>query len=150
MELSVLFLISCVLIARKFEKQKMQVASLAYSVTFIVIFVILLFTVDIDIVTRAWTNIFGAKVYTDIHEALLEATGQAQYGISLIGAVTLAVAIQLAFMVLDAFRVVVNYCFSSKQAIARKFKKAYSRLAQTGRNLYLPKRINLLYCRMLN
>ena len=150
MELTVLFMISCVLTARKFEKLKMQLASLAYSVTFIVILFVLLFTVDIDIISRAMLNVLDAELYYDVRTALRDAMGMSYYGISIAGALIFTTALQLAVTVIDALRVVVRCCFFAKKSLARKFKKAYFRFAQFGRTLCLPKRINLLYCRMLN
>ena len=150
MELTVLFMISCVLTARKFEKLKMQLASLAYSVTFIVICFVLLFTVDIDVVSRALLNFFDADLYFDVRAALLDAMAMTYYGVSIVGALIVTTAVQLAVTVIDAARVMVRYCFFAKESLARKFKKAYFRFAQFGRIVYFPKRINLLYCRMLN
>ena len=149
MELGLLFMISCVLIARKFEKQKMQLASLAYSIAFIVILFVLMFTVDIEIVQRALINVLGRESYFEIHEALLDSIGTAHYGISVAMTMSIAAAVQFAIIVLDAFKTVVCYCFI-KRKVAYKFKKAYFRFAQSVRSLYLPRRINLLYCRMLN
>ena len=148
-EMTVLFLFSCVLIARTFVRLDMRAASMAYSVTFIVILFVLLFTLDIDIVRAAMVNACGIDMYTDVREAFYEAMSTAYYGLSMLGAVVLTTVVQLVLLVLNALREVVCYLFVKRQ-IARKFTKAYVRFAQSVRTLYLPKRINLLYCRMLN
>ena len=148
-EITVLFLISCVFIARTFVKLNMRVASTAYSVTFIVVLFVLLFTIDIDIVRRATINFFGDETYFDVRQAFYEAMGSAYYGISMLGAVVLTTIVQSVLLILHALRRVVGYLLVKRQ-VSRKFIKAYLRFAQQVRSLYLPKRINLLYCRMLN
>ena len=148
-ELTVMFLLSCILIARTFVRLDMHAASMAYSITFIVILFVLLFTLDIDIVRTAMVNVFGIDTYTDVRDAFSEAMSKAYYGISMIGAVVLTTAVQLVLLVLHALREMVCYLFVRKQ-VSHRFTKAYVRFAQSVRTLYLPKRINLLYCRMLN
>lgn len=148
-EMTVLFLFSCVLMARTFVRLDMHAASMAYSITFIVILFVLLFTLDIDIVRTAMVNVCGIDTYTDVREAFFDAMSTGYYGLSMLGALVLTTIVQLILFVLNALREMVRYLFVKKKVV-RKFTKAYVRLAQSVRTLYLPKRINLLYCRMLN
>jgi hypothetical protein len=148
-EMTVLFLFSCILMARTFVRLDMHAASMAYSITFIVILFVLLFTLDIDIVRTAMVNVCGIDTYTDVREAFFDAMSTGYYGLSMLGALVLTTIVQLVLFVLNALREMVCYLFVRKQ-VARKFTKAYVRFAQSVRTLYLPKRINLLYCRMLN
>lgn len=149
MEFTVLFLISCVLIARKFEKQKMEMASLAYSITFVFIMIVLLFTVDIDIVRRGMINIFGDQMYMDVRGALMEALNMAYYGVTVVSLLTVTAIVQFIIAALDAARAVVRHCFP-KKSVTVKFKKVYPIFNQIDHSLHLPKRINLIYCRILN
>lgn len=148
-EVSILFLLSCVLTARSFTKYKMQLASIFYSVAFIVVLFVLLFTLDIDIVRRALINIFTEEWYFDVHNAFLDAMSTTYYGLTMLGAVCITTAVQLFILFVNAVREVVIYCFS-KEAVRRRFYKAYSKRVQLVRGLFICRPINLLYCRMLD
>ena len=149
MGVSVLFLISCVLTARIFEKRKMRAAAITYSVLFISVLFVLAFAVDIPILARALNNALGTKMYRDLHSAIAEAINTKLYGFSMIGVICVMFIVQSIAAVVEMARAVAVICFK-KKALVRKFKKAYFKFARSVRNLYLPKRINLLYCRMLN
>ena len=148
-EVSILFLLSCILTARTFAKYKMRMASVLYSVAFMVVFFVLLFALDIDFVRTSLINIFTEEWYFEIRNAFLEAMSTTYYGFTILGAVCVSTAVQLFLLFVNTVREVVIYCFS-KEAVRRKFYKAYSKYAHIVRDLFIPKPINLLYCRMLD
>ena len=148
MILTVIFLITCVITARIFDQRKMKAAAVAYSVVFIVVLSVLAFTVDYPLISRAMSNIFGINNYNEIHSAICETIQTPVYGFSMIGGIAALFFVQLTASVLEMARAVVS-CFK-KEYLVRKFRKAYVSFAQHAHRLILPRRINLLYCRMLN
>ena len=148
-EVSVLFLLSCVLTARTFAKYRMRIASMLYSIAFVVVLFVLLFMVDIEFVSKALINIFTEEWYFEVRNDFLEVTGTAYYGFTMLIVVCVTTAVQLFVLFVNAVREVVIYCFS-KESVRRRFYKAYSKCAQLVRGLLIYRPINLLYCRMLD
>lgn len=145
----ILFLLTSIVTARFLERRKMRAASVAYSTMFIIMFFVLLFTVDIEPVRRVMLNIFGRPVYYGIYNAFSDAVNTPAYGVYMIGGIILTIAVQLAITILFPVRAIVRY-FTRKKAYLNRFKKVYTRLVRNVRSLYISYPINQLYCRMLN
>lgn len=148
MALTLIFLISCIITARLLEKKKMRVASVAYSVTFILLLFILLFVTDIEPISRALANMLGANAYGEIKLALIEALRSASYGTCITIAILLTFFLQLAVTVFCAVSTIVR--FFKKWSVTYRSKREKFRIIYPIRNIYIRKPINLLYCRMLN
>lgn len=145
---SILFLISCVFTARFLEKRKMHVASVIYSAVFICLLAVLLLAVDIPIIQTSISNMMGAYKYAQVHDFVVEVINTDEYGLSTITVVAVVFAVQVIAILIQAAKVVVT--FFIKDLSSPEFSKKTITLASPVRVLYLPKRINLLYCRMLN
>ena len=149
MIITIIFLLTCVITARIFERKNMRAAAVAYALLFAVVLLLLLFAVDIPIVERALTNAIGAAKYAEIASAIDDAMSSTLYGISMISVIGAVFAVQTLASIIEAARVVAVYCFK-KEALIRKFKKVYSGALRYSRELCLPRQINKIYCRMLN
>ena len=149
MFLTLLFLVSCVIIARKFEKHNLRTASIAYSVMFVVILLALLFTVEIPVVRSGLANMVGRYAYANIHYTLCEAMNHAYYGVSVAAVMAVSFWLQVIFTAVDTAAAVVKYVLSKKD-IHEISKKAYLKLQESIQSLIMPRPINLLCCRMLN
>lgn len=149
MLVSVVFLISCIITARFLKRRKMKLASALYSILFSVTLVIIMLAVDSKMIGFAFSNILGGSLYSELHRAILRMFAENIYGFSVVTLIALSISVQLAIAIYCATKKAVRHFCASVDA-ERKFKKVYFRYAPSVRNLYLPKRINLLYCRMLN
>lgn len=148
MLITVIFLISCVISARLLEKKKMRVASIAYSVLFIVFFAALLLTSDVEAINRTLSAIMGAQTYQLTRNALFYAYHSAGYGTCILIALFFTLMLQLALPIICAVARIVKLFGRGKVALISK-KDKYRRSCRP-RALYLQRHINLLYCRMLN
>lgn len=148
MLLTVIFLISCIITARLLEKKRMKVASIAYSVMFIVLLTALLLTVDFAPVSQAFTNIMGEETYLQTKEAFIYALHSPGYGTCIYIALFLTFILQAATALTLAVTGLVRVLSAGKAAYRHKKEKRES--SYLPRELYLKKRINLMYCRMLN
>ena len=127
----------------------MHAASVLYSVMFIIMLLVLLFTVDIELIRRGMLSLFGREVYYGVQNAFIDAIKSSAYGAYIVGSIILTVAVQVSVTVLTPVRAIVRYIVQ-KKTVHHKFKKAYSRLVQNVRSVYISQPINRLYCRMLN
>ena len=148
MAASVLFLISCIFTARFLEKRKMHVASVMYSAVFAGILIVLLLAVDIPIIQTAFSNMMGAREYAQAHEFVRDVVSTDEYGISTITVMVVVFVVQIITTLIQAAKAVVTLLI--RKTTPAKFKKRKLSLASPVRTLYLPRQINLLYCRMLN
>lgn len=148
MEITIIFLLSSIVTARLLDKKRMHVASIAYSVMFVIILSVLLFVVDFEFIRRLMINIVDPQTYYKVHFAFMDAINAPFYGLFISGALLLTFVVQLAVTVLYTATVIVFH-YLQKNSFTCK-KNAYFKLAQSVRSLYLSNRINLLYCRMLN
>lgn len=148
MLITAIFLISCIITARLLDKHKLRLASAAYSVLFVVLLTALLFTIDVELVGRSISNLVGTKTYLQTREALLYALHSAGYGTCITLALLVTLFLQLLIPFLFAVATVVALFKKGKEA--RISKKDKYRLPHALRELYVRRRINLLYCRMLN
>lgn len=146
---SVIFLISCVITARFLKSKKLKPASALYALLFSVTLALITLAVDSKIIGFAFSNILGESLYNELHRAILRMFAANFYGVSMVTLIAVSFAVPLAFVIFGATKNAVRRFFASVGA-ERRFKKVYFRYAPSVRNLYLPKRINLLYCRMLN
>lgn len=146
---SVIFLLSCIITARFLKSRKMKLASALYALLFSVTLVIIMLAVDSKIIGFSFSNIFGESLYNELHRMILRMFAENIYGFSVVTLIAISISVQLAITIYCATKKAVRHFFASVSA-ERKFKKVYFRYARSVRNLYLPKRINLLYCRMLN
>ncbi len=144
-----MFLLSCVITARYFERKRMHTASVMYSVLFLITFTFALFSLDYSVVRVGLSNMFGEELYLELRHTVLGIINTSYFGISFTTLFSVVCILQSIFAIIGLTRCIVRYCFV-KQKPLRKFNKAYSRFVLLVRNLYLPRRINLLYCRMLN
>lgn len=149
MALNVLFLLSSIVTARIFEKKKMRVASVAYSVLFIVMLAVLLFTVDVDAIRSTMIWLCGKTSYFNAHFAFMDAIRMPLYGAFIMGALVLTLVVQLAAAVFCAAKEIV-YHFFKQNTHFQKTKKARRTIVHPVHDLFLIPNINLLYCRMLN
>ena len=149
MEITVIFLLSCIITARYLEKKKMQAASVLYSVLFIITFTFSLFAIDYNVIQNGLINIFGEQFYGELRRSVLGILSIECFGISLKLFFVSACILQTAIVIIGLTKRVVSYFIVEKKP-SREFYKAYFRFVLLVRNLYLPKRINLLYCRLLN
>ena len=149
MEITVIFLISCIITARYLDKKRMQAASVLYSVLFIITFVFSLFAIDYGIVKEGMINIFGEQFYGELRHSVLGILNTEFLGINNTILFTAACILQTVIVIIGLTKRVVSY-FIIERKPASEFYKAYFRFVLLVRNLYLPKRINLLYCRLLN
>ena len=148
MGMSILFLISCIITARFFEKRKMRVAAVLYAILFAVVLSLLLFVLDFSITSTALTNILGAKSYRVLHDFLLDVLHTGFYGISVLSVIGLSVAVQVAVILLETTKQVLRYLVN--HTYKRKFKTVRIRLASFVRQPFYSQKINLRFCRMLN
>lgn len=148
MLLTVIFLISCIITARLLEKKRMKVASIAYSVLFVVLLTALFLTVDIAPISQACINIMGNESYLQTREALIYALRSPGYGTCIYIAVFLTFVLQAATALTLAVTEIVRV-LSKEKEICRAGKESsegYRAFREPDRR----KPINLLYCRMLN
>ena len=145
-----LFLISCILISRKFEKEKMIVASAAYSVLFVVLLLCLLFVTDFAPVRDMLSCLLGRYVYESIHFGIIETFANEKYGWIMTAALSVAFAVQLYAAFIRPVQKVIENCISGKYELFRRRKKACTEVLCIVQTLYLHRKINRLYCRMLN
>ena len=143
-----LFLITCVITARFFEKHKMKTAAVLYSVMFITVLSLLFFVVDVPLIKLAMNNLFGEAFYKAVNRSLSEAMSSSFCGINSVWAIALAFAVQLALILVQTTKKVVRCLIGKTQGI--KFYKTYSKPIPPHCGLCISKKINLLYCRMLN
>lgn len=148
MILSVMFLISCIVTARVFEKRKMHVASVLYTTLFILLLAALAFVTDIEPIRNSLANALGEYAYTVIRSVLFSAIRSSTYGIAIAAAIVLTAVLQLVTTVACVVSTIIG--FFKRSGISDLAKKLRDRLAYAMRTLFLMKRINLLYCRMLN
>ncbi len=149
MEIVIIFLLSCILTARYLDKKKMQAASVLYSVLFIITFTFSLFAIDYEIIKESMINIFGEPFYGELRRSVLGILNTDCFGINLTTVFVAACILQTVIVIIGLTKRVVSYFIVEKKP-SREFYKAYFRFVLLVRNLYLPKRINLLYCRLLN
>lgn len=148
MIVTILFLISCVITARLLDKKKMRVASIAYSVLFVVLLTALLLTSDLELISRALSKIMGTKAYLLTKDALLYAFHSAGYGFCIFIALSFTFFLQISLSLIYAVVTIVKLFKKGNVALLSK-KENYRRL-YTPQALYLNQDINRLYCRMLN
>lgn len=149
MALNLLFLLSSIVTARILDKKKMRVASVAYSVMFIVMLAVLLFTVDVDVIRSMMIQLCGKTCYFNVHFTFVDAIHTPLYGAFIIGALVLTFVVQLAATVFCVAKEIV-YHFSKQNSRYQKAKKARPVFVHSVHDLFLSPNINLLYCRMLN
>ncbi len=149
MAITIIFLLSCVITARIFERKNMRTAAVAYALLFAVVLLLLLFAVDIPIIERALTNVIGAEKYAEMQSIVDDAMQSSIYGFSMISVIGAVFVVQVVASVVATAKVVAVYCFN-KRSLVRKFKKVYGGFVSFARELRLPRRINIFYCRMLN
>ena len=149
MEIVIIFLLSCIVTARYLDKKKMQAASVLYSVLFIITFTCSLFAIDYDIIKEGMMKIFGEQLYGELRQSVLGILNTELFGINLTTFFVAACILQTVIVVIGLTKRVVSYFIVEKKP-SRDFYKAYFRFVLLVRNLHLPKRINLLYCRLLN
>lgn len=148
MILSVVFLISCIITARVFDKRKMHVASVLYTTLFVLMSVALVFVTDIEPVRNFFADALGAHAYSVIRSVLLSAIHSSTYGTAIAIAIILTAVLQLVTTVVCVVSTIIG--FFKKSGIQTLAKKMEDRLAYPIRALLLARQINLLYCRMLN
>ena len=148
MVFTVLFLITCVMTARLLEKKKMYVASVMYSVMFVILLTALLFTSDIELVNRSLSNLIGIKTFLQTKEILLYAFESAGYGLCILIALLFTFILQFSLSVICTVVTIVRFLKKGREVILTK-KEKYGYL-YIPRAFYVHKPINLLYCRMLN
>lgn len=148
MLLTVIFLISCIITARILDKYKMHVASVGYSVMFIILFFALLFTVDIEPIRIAFSNVMGEAPYLEVKEALLYALRSPGFGTCIVIALLLTAFLQIAVSVIFAVTAIISLLKKGKKIYF--IKKDEHSCSCLMRALYINRSINLLYCRMLN
>lgn len=148
MPITIIFLVSCIITARMLEKKKIHVASVAYSVLFVVLFAALFLTVEFEPVSYALTRFMGAESYLQTKQTLLYALSSAGYGTCIISALLLTFVLQVSLAVALAVKGLVRILSGKKEAYLSKKDKFET--AQLIRGLFIQKRINLIYCRMLN
>ena len=147
---TVLFLISCILISRKFEKEKMTVASAAYTVLFIVLLFCLLFVTDYAPIRDGLVLVLGEFGYESVHFGIIETFANEKYGFIMTVALSVAFAVQLyAAFIRPVQKAIENYISSSREVYCKR-KKAWQDTVHMVQTLYLHRKINRLYCRMLN
>ena len=148
MTITLIFLISCIITARLFEKKHMRVASVAYSVLFVFLLVALLLTSDYEPISNAWSRIMGENVYLQAKDALLYAIHSAGYGTCIIFALLLTLILQLLLVLTLAVTGIVRILISKNKSYQSK-KENYVSL-YTLYKLFIQIDFNLIYCRMLN
>lgn len=148
MLVTILFLISCVITARVLEKKNMRVASVTYSVLFVILLAALLFTVDLELISRALSNMMGAKAYLQVKDALDYVIHSAGYGFCIFIALLLTISVQITLSLICTVVTIVKYFV--KRSLELLTKKDNYRCPFTLRALYRQRYINRLYCRMLN
>lgn len=148
MLITVIFLVSCIITAQLLEKHKLRVASIAYSVFFVVLLAALLFTVDLELISRALSNMLGAKAYLQVKDALDYAIHSAGYGFCIFIALLLTISVQITLSLICAVATIVKYFV--KRSLKLLTKKDNYSCPFTLRALYRQRYINRLYCRMLN
>ena len=149
MALSVIFLLTSIVTARLLEKKKMRVASVAYTVMFIIMALVLLFTADAESIRNIMLRVVGSRWYFDIRHTFLDAIRAPLYGVYMMSAILLTFAIQLSVTVIFTAKAVV-YHLTKHRAFEYTIKKVHNRLLHEVCSLKMSRNVNLLYCRMLN
>lgn len=148
MLLTVIFLITCIVTARLLEKKKMRVASIAYSVMFIIFLSALVFVSDFSFIRDILTDVFGTYAYYSARYIVIEAVDAPGYSIIISVALVLTVVFQIAATVYCFVDTIVSY-LKKKHHDHKKWKEALKRTLPAY-DAIITKRINILYCRMLN
>lgn len=148
MLLTVIFLISCIITARLLEKKNMRVATVAYSVMFIILLYVLLLVIDFAPTNQAFTKLLGEEVYLETKEALLYALNSQGYGTCICFALFLTLFLQLTTALTIAVTGILHLLTGKKEGFFQKREKQLS--PRKPREVCLNNHINLLYCRMLN
>ncbi len=127
----------------------MQMASALYSVLFVLTFTFSLFVIEYGVIKEGLINLFGETLYGELNELVLGIIAADSFGIKLTMILAAACIIQTVIVIIGVTKRVVSY-FILEKKVDSKFYKAYYRFVLLVRNLRLQKRINLLYCRLLN
>lgn len=124
-------------------------ASALYSVLFVLTFTFSLFVIEYGVIKEGLINLFGETLYGELNELVLGIIAADSFGIKLTMILAAACIIQTVIVIIGVTKRVVSY-FIFEKKVDSKFYKAYYRFVLLVRNLRLQKRINLLYCRLLN
>ncbi len=148
MALFVLFLITSIFTARFFEKNKMHLASVLYSVWFTVLLILLSFSFDVPLLTQAWTNLIGAQMHQSLHIWSLQVLTGTFCGVSAYIIITFVLAFQLGIIIYSMTKKVVYRLL--RRDINLKLSIVFVKRIQNARVFYSYFDLNRLYCRMLN
>lgn len=141
MWLCVLFLLSSVFLARLFEKRKMKIASLAYSVLFTFMLFTFIFVFELPFFKVALINLFGELLYAEIASILLSES-------ELITFLGFLLAVQVAIAILSTSTAIVNK-LKKRDPLSIKEKNCFFKAIREY-NVLSSTEINRLYCRMLD
>lgn len=141
MWLCVLFLLSSVFLARLFEKRKMKIASLAYSVLFTFMLFTFIFVFELPFFKVALINLFGELLYAEIASILLSES-------ELITFLGFLLAVQVAIAILTTSTAIVNK-LKKRDPLSIKEKNCFFKAIREY-NVLSSTEINRLYCRMLD
>lgn len=141
MWLCVLFLLSSVFLARLFEKRKMKIASLAYSVLFTFMLFAFIFVFELPFFKVALINLFGELLYAEIASILLSES-------ELITFLGFLLAVQVAIAILSTSTAIVNK-LKKRDPLSIKEKNCFFKAIREY-NVLSSTEINRLYCRMLD
>lgn len=143
-----LYLVVCIIIARQLDKKRMQVATILYSVMFVTLLPLILFSIDFEPVRLALTNAMGVQTYTNVHNLFYEIMHSSGYGICIAIALVVSAVLQILLSLFWAVESLVN--FIKERAVYYLSRKKRIETPCLVRNLYISHRIYILYCRMLN
>lgn len=148
MLLTVIFLISCVVTARLLDKKNMQIASIAYAVMIAVILFALAFICDVPFIGDVMSEIFGRYNYFSIQYLLREAIDAPVYSVFIVSAIAFTFAVQIAVTIF-CFVDTITHLFKDRAYYYKK-RKDFFKLRPLVSIAKIIRKINLLYCRMLN
>lgn len=149
MFLNFVFLISSIVTLTVITRRRMLAATVLYTMLIGILTLVLLFTLEVDVIRLLMSGIFGEDNYILVHDIFSEAIATPIYGVFIVGAIALTLFVQIAVMILYPIHAIVCY-LTKNTSVYQKFKKAYVKFVYSVRRTCVPTRINLLYCRMLN
>lgn len=145
---TILYLIFCIITARMLDKKQMRVATVLYSVMFVLLLPLILFSIDIEAVRQALSNVMGEHAYLEVSSLFHDVLNSSGYGICIAIALVTSFVLQLVVSLFWAVETLVNYI--KERSVYYLSKKKRVEIPCLARNIYISKRIYILYCRMLN
>lgn len=126
----------------------MHIATVAYSVMFVLLFSAILLVSDFESVKITFSTLMGEAYFNAIRESILYALHSVGYGTCIISALLLIFVLQLSLALTLAVTGFIRAVI--KRKVSCLIQKGKHTISCRIRELYLQRYIILLYCRMLS